>query len=200
MAWYTYIGALLASNLMRPGKHGLSRECMQNYAIHGAPGYVMYMYLKFVIGQETIPHYLSGFFTTVFMWVVFSYGFGLYNMWRGMTGKDIEPTTRAWEMGPHLTPPQRATREVLSIFAGCSWALLEESGLIIAAAVALLALIGYGFYVVEWDKEADWVKTMTKYAEEKKKEGVAGAEQKPEAKVESRMANGKLPAEKKKSK
>ena len=80
---------------MRPGKRGLDKDSLVSYAFHGILFWVLYMYLRYMDNNpQAQTQLVVGFLTTVFAWVFTSYAFGLLQMNRGFTKKDLEPTTR----------------------------------------------------------------------------------------------------------
>lgn len=179
MAWYYYIGAMLAGyvlsslflslwlrcplahllvyrNLMRPGKTGLDQDSLVSYAFHGFLAWVLFMYLRyFDPNSGSDIQLVVAFFCTVFVWTFVSYALGLYQLRKGFSKKDLEPTTRAWTDGPHLSPVQRAIREGLSHLAGfaCAWG--DATPLFVASFLAIFLIVTYGFYLVELEKEKE---------------------------------------------
>ncbi|KAJ3156756.1 hypothetical protein HDU86_003522 [Geranomyces michiganensis] len=141
---------------MRPGKHGVTKAALDGYAKHAALGYVMYLYLRRYEGNPAEVQFLFAYAATVFTWFFLSYSLGLREYQLGRRNIDFEPTTRAWERGPHLSPLQRALRESLAIGAGFA---TQWSGLPITTLamffVGFLA-VAYGFFYMETQKEVIW--------------------------------------------
>ncbi|KAJ3166129.1 hypothetical protein HDU88_003677 [Geranomyces variabilis] len=154
--WYSYTGAMMAANAMRPGKHGLTQAALDGYAKHAALGYVMYLYLSRYEGNPAEVQFLFAYAATVFTWFFLSYSMGLWEYQKGRKSLDPEPTTRAWERGPHLSPLQRAYRESLAIMAGFAtqWGGLKPNT--IALFLTGFIAVGYGFFYMETQREMLW--------------------------------------------
>ncbi|KAI9002701.1 hypothetical protein BC832DRAFT_560644 [Gaertneriomyces semiglobifer] len=164
----------MTSNVMRPGLTGFDKEAIKSYTYHGFLLYILYMYLKYFEADTPIyqADLVLGFFCSIFAWFLFSYMLGLYQIRRGLTKMDLEPTTRAWHGGPWLTPIQRAVRETGSMGMGFATAWRDVETTYILMWLGGLCLAGVGFWFVEVSKESELIKLRARLEEQAKKEGV----------------------------
>ncbi|KAJ3178276.1 hypothetical protein HDU85_005273 [Gaertneriomyces sp. JEL0708] len=164
----------MISNLMRPGLTGFDKEAIKSYTYHGFLLYILYMYLKYFEADTPIyqAELVLGFFCSIFAWFLFSYTLGLYQIRRGMTKMDLEPTTRAWHGGPWLTPIQRAIRETGSMGMGFATAWRDVETPYILMWLGALCVAAVGFWFVEVSKESELIKFRARLEEQAKKDGV----------------------------